>query len=163
MINVKDLSYKCALHNNLSKFQAADTRESMLRTNEQTELAHPRSRNHTDDSSLGSFKCEDQESTEHDGDVEDISEGESVEEMRHQLIYYPPPEDTNSDFTVNAMDIEELRKSQRRIKRPDLLMVHGETSQSVSNSQESDDDEQASTPSGENSDMKITGRYMFLY
>lgn len=98
------------------------------------------------------------ESTEHDGDVEDISEGESLEETRHQLIYYPPPEDTNSDFTVNAMDVEELRKSQRRAKRPDLLLAHGETSQSVSGSQESDDDEQASTPSGEHSDRKICGR-----
>lgn len=106
---------------------------------------------------IGCYK-QDQESTEHDGDVEDISEGESVEGPRHQLIYYPPPEETNSDFTVNAMDEGELRKSQRRAKRPDLLLVHGETSQSVSGSQESDDDEQASTPSGDLSDRKLTGR-----
>ncbi|XP_054279530.1 mitogen-activated protein kinase-binding protein 1 isoform X2 [Macrosteles quadrilineatus] len=136
--------------------QITDIKESIMKT-EHIEMSHQRNRHHTDDSSIGSFKYEDLESTEHDGDVEDISEGESLEETRHQLIYYPPAEDTNSDYTVNAMDVEELRKSQRRAKRPDLLLAHGEASQSVSGSQESDDDEQASTPSGEHSDRKITG------
>lgn len=98
---------------------------------------------------------QDIESTEHDGDVEDYSEGESTEaEPRHQLIYYPAAEDTNSDYTVNAMDVEELRRAQR-MRRPDLLLVPGEMSQSVSGSQESEDDEQASTPSGDNSERNM--------
>lgn len=58
---------------------------------------------------------QDHESTEHDGDVEDYSEGENgttgSEKSHHRLMYYPPPEDTiSSQFTVNAMDVEELRR-----------------------------------------------------
>lgn len=58
---------------------------------------------------------QDHESTEHDGDVEDYSEGENgttgSEKSHHRLMYYPAPEDTISNqFTVNAMDVEELRR-----------------------------------------------------
>lgn len=58
---------------------------------------------------------QDHESTEHDGDVEDYSEGENgttgSEKSHHRLMYYPAPEDTVSNqFTVNAMDVEELRR-----------------------------------------------------
>lgn len=130
---------------------------TLTRGSEMTDLHHQhRNRHLTDDSSLGSCKYEDIESTEHDGDVEDYSEGESTEaEPRHQLIYYPAAEDTNSDYTVNAMDVEELRRAQQRMRRPDLLLVPGEMSQSVSGSQESEDDEQASTPSGDNSERNM--------
>lgn len=58
---------------------------------------------------------QDHESTEHDGDVEDYSEGENgttgSEKSHHRLMYYPPPEDmVSNQFTVNAMDVEELRR-----------------------------------------------------
>lgn len=110
------------------------------------------------------IQIQDIESTEHDGDVEDYSEGESTEaEPRHQLIYYPAAEDTNSDYTVNAMDVEELRRAQQRMRRPDLLLVPGEMSQSVSGSQESEDDEQASTPSGDNSERNMAALTIRLY
>ncbi|XP_075219511.1 WD repeat domain 62 isoform X2 [Lycorma delicatula] len=122
---------------------------TMTRGSDISELHHlQRNRHHTDDSSLGSFKYEDVESTEHDGDVEDYSEGDSTEpEPRQRLIYYPAHEDTNSDYTVNAMDVEELRRSQRSSKH----LTVGETSQSqsVSGSQESEEDETVSTPTGE--------------
>ncbi|XP_046383453.1 mitogen-activated protein kinase-binding protein 1 isoform X1 [Ischnura elegans] len=83
-----------------------------------------RNRHLTDDSSIGSYRYEDLESTEHDGDVEDYSEGEGEstepEHADQRLMYYPPAEDNpgSSDYTVNAMDVEELRRSQRRMKKP---------------------------------------------
>ncbi|XP_046980960.1 mitogen-activated protein kinase-binding protein 1 isoform X1 [Schistocerca americana] len=121
-----------------------------------------RSRHLTDDSSIGSYKYEDMESTEHDGDVEDYSEGEgeSTEpEQTQRLIYYPPAEETGSDYTVNAMDVEELRRSQRKHKRsqrPEHLAPLS-VSASVSGSQDSDDDDEegASTPGTENVDKNI--------
>lgn len=46
--------------------------------------------------------------------MEDYSEGENGttgSEKSHRLMYYPAPEDTVSNqFTVNAMDVEELRR-----------------------------------------------------
>lgn len=61
------------------------------------------------------YIIQDHESTEHDGDVEDYSEGENgttgSEKSHHRLMYYPPPEDiVSNQFTVNAMDVEELRR-----------------------------------------------------
>ena len=62
---------------------------------------------------------QDFEGTEHDGDVEDYSDNESTEpEQLEKLMYYPQNEETSSDYTVNAMDVEELRRSQRRLKKP---------------------------------------------
>nr|XP_031827245.1 mitogen-activated protein kinase-binding protein 1 [Nomia melanderi]XP_031827246.1 mitogen-activated protein kinase-binding protein 1 [Nomia melanderi]XP_031827247.1 mitogen-activated protein kinase-binding protein 1 [Nomia melanderi] len=127
-----------------------------------TELTRQsRSRHHTDDSSLGSFKFEDHESTEHDGDVEDYSEGENgttgSEKSHHRLMYYPAPEDTISNqFTVNAMDVEELRRSQRRQKKP----RNGESGRiselTASGSQDDSDSEGgASTPSAERNPLSI--------
>ena len=65
-----------------------------------------------------------------------------------------------SDYTVNAMDVEELRRSQRRMKKPrgELGLGLGvsytlnppSSTVSVSGSQDSDDeDDEVSTPSGE--------------
>nr|XP_012217688.1 PREDICTED: mitogen-activated protein kinase-binding protein 1 isoform X2 [Linepithema humile]XP_012217689.1 PREDICTED: mitogen-activated protein kinase-binding protein 1 isoform X2 [Linepithema humile]XP_012217690.1 PREDICTED: mitogen-activated protein kinase-binding protein 1 isoform X2 [Linepithema humile] len=120
-----------------------------------------RSRHHTDDSSLGSFKFEDHESTEHDGDVEDYSEGENgttgSEKSHHRLMYYPPPEDiVSNQFTVNAMDVEELRRSQRRQKRLKNA-ENGRTSElTASGSQdESDSEGGASTPSAERNPLSM--------
>jgi hypothetical protein len=66
-----------------------------------------------------------------------------------------------SDYTVNAMDVEELRRSQRRLKknqRPerltDLPLVS--VSASVSGSQESDeDDDEVSTPSADTAERNL--------
>ncbi|XP_063898823.1 mitogen-activated protein kinase-binding protein 1 isoform X4 [Helicoverpa armigera] len=127
---------------NLSKSRATETR----------------TRHHTDDSSLGSFKYEDQESTEHDGDIEDISDGErtSSSERGNRTTYYPGNNDdeTPGEFMVNAMDAEELRESMRRSKRwtgearLELPPPHTKLSGTP---QDSDDDE-VSTPSGDNTE-----------
>ncbi|XP_051175417.1 mitogen-activated protein kinase-binding protein 1 isoform X1 [Leptopilina boulardi] len=133
----------------------------LLRDNDTTELTRQsRSRHYTDDSSLGSFKFEDHESTEHDGDVEDYSEGENgttgSEKSHHRLMYYPSAEDTTSNqFTVNAMDVEELRRSQRRIKK----LKGNETGRNeiiASGSQDDSDSEGgASTPSAERNPLSM--------
>ncbi|XP_022125962.2 mitogen-activated protein kinase-binding protein 1 isoform X2 [Pieris rapae] len=123
-----------------------------------TRTQESRVRHHTDDSSLGSLKFEDQESTEHDGDVEDISDGErtSSSERGNRPTYYPGNNDTEtpSEFMVTAMDETELRHSMRRSKR-----WTGETPRldlppatSLSGSPHDSDDDEVSTPSGDNAD-----------
>ncbi|XP_076278563.1 uncharacterized protein LOC143208238 isoform X3 [Lasioglossum baleicum] len=134
----------------------------VTRGNNITELTRQsRSRHHTDDSSLGSFKFEDHESTEHDGDVEDYSEGENgttgSEKSHHRLMYYPAPEDTISNqFTVNAMDVEELRRSQRRQKKP-RNGESGRTSELTASGSQDDSDSEggASTPSAERNPLSM--------
>ncbi|KAE8751323.1 hypothetical protein FOCC_FOCC001894 [Frankliniella occidentalis] len=134
---------------------------TMSRGNDLSDLH--RNRHHTDDSSIGSYKYEDMESTEHDGDVEDYSEGEgeSTEpEHSQRLIYYPAAEETTSVYTVNAMDVEELRRSQRRFRknqRPERLSDLPLVSPSgVSGSQDSDDDdEEVSTPSADTAERNL--------
>ncbi|TGZ32231.1 Uncharacterized protein DBV15_05526 [Temnothorax longispinosus] len=141
--------------------QAIDDKVTVRNNNFTDVTRHARSRHHTDDSSLGSFKFEDHESTEHDGDVEDYSEGEngttSSEKSHHRLMYYPPPEDiVSNQFTVNAMDVEELRRSQRRQKKLKNA-ENGRTSElTASGSQdESDSEGGASTPSAERNPLSI--------
>lgn len=119
-----------------------NSKVTMARGNEIMEINQ---RPHTDDSSLGSFKYEDIESTEHDGDVEDCSEGESSDTRRP--LYIPPHDEPIREFPITNMDAVELRRSMKKSKRPDLLMVTSEissASRSVSGSQ-SDDDEQTPT------------------
>ncbi|XP_026739904.1 mitogen-activated protein kinase-binding protein 1 [Trichoplusia ni] len=127
---------------NLSKSHATETR----------------TRHHTDDSSLGSFKYEDQESTEHDGDIEDISDGErtSSSERGNRPTYYPGnnDDDTPGEFMVNAMDADELRESVRRSKRwagEARLELPPPHAKLAGTPQDSDDDE-VSTPSGDNTE-----------
>ncbi|XP_014602684.1 PREDICTED: mitogen-activated protein kinase-binding protein 1 isoform X8 [Polistes canadensis] len=135
---------------------------TISRGNNITEVTRQsRSRHHTDDSSLGSFKFEDHESTEHDGDVEDYSEGENgttgSEKSHHRLMYYPPQEDTVSNqFTVNAMDVEELRRSQRRQKKP-RNSESGRTSELTASGSQDDSDSEggASTPSAERNPLSM--------
>ena len=75
-----------------------------------------------------------------------------------------------SDYTVNAMDVEELRRSTRRQKkpRPELGMGYAlsipSSTVSVSGSQDSDDDDdEVSTPSAEHGERNLlsllSGRY----
>ncbi|KMQ93819.1 mitogen-activated protein kinase-binding protein 1 [Lasius niger] len=103
----------------------------------------------------------DHESTEHDGDVEDYSEGENgttgSEKSHHRLIYYPPSEDIISNqFTVNAIDVEELRRSQRRQKRLKNAENSRASELTASGSQdESDSEGGASTPSAERNPLSI--------
>ncbi|XP_044579059.1 uncharacterized protein LOC123261509 isoform X3 [Cotesia glomerata] len=126
-----------------------------------TELTHQsRIRSYTDDSSLSSFKLEDHESTEHDGDVEDYSEGENgtaSSEKSHNLMYYPPTEDTISNqFKVNAIDIEELRRSMRRGKKIKIGDSNISELTTASGSQDDSDSEGgASTPSAERNPLSI--------
>ncbi|XP_073989387.1 WD repeat domain 62 isoform X4 [Rhodnius prolixus] len=117
-------------------------------------------KHHTDDSSLGSFKYEDMESTEHDGDVEDYSEGESSDTRRP--LYMPQLEEPNREFPITNIDSTELRKSMRKSKRPDLLMVTSEmssASRSMSGSQ-SDEDEQATTPTSDHNMHSIREKFL---
>ncbi|XP_011861158.1 PREDICTED: uncharacterized protein LOC105558201 isoform X2 [Vollenhovia emeryi] len=141
--------------------QAIDDKVTVRSNNFMELTRQSRSRHHTDDSSLGSFKFEDHESTEHDGDVEDYSEGENgttgSEKSHHRLMYYPPPEDiVSNQFTVNAMDVEELRRSQRRQKKLKNA-ENGRTSElTASGSQdESDSEGGASTPSAERNPLSM--------
>ncbi|XP_076478061.1 WD repeat domain 62 isoform X7 [Bombus vancouverensis nearcticus] len=104
---------------------------------------------------------QDHESTEHDGDVEDYSEGENgttgSEKSHHRLMYYPAPEDTVSNqFTVNAMDVEELRRSQRRQKKP-RNGESGRTSELTASGSQDDSDSEggASTPSAERNPLSM--------
>lgn len=94
----------------------------------------------TDDSALGSLRDQDLESMAHDGDVEDISD----QENHLAPMYYPTQHDSasGSEFPVNAMDVDELRRSQRKAKRavPNLPLV-SVTTASVSGSQDSEDDD----------------------
>ncbi|KAL0123434.1 hypothetical protein PUN28_005746 [Cardiocondyla obscurior] len=141
--------------------QAIDDKVTVRNNNFMELTRQSRNRHHTDDSSLGSFKFEDHESTEHDGDVEDCSEGENgttgSEKSHHRLIYYPPPEDiVSNQFTVNAMNVEELRRSQRRQKK--LKNVDGNRTNELTASgsqDESDSEGGASTPSAERNPLSI--------
>lgn len=71
-----------------------------------------------------------------------------------------------SDYTVNAMDVEELRRSQRRLRKPRSelgLMLNSSytlnppsSTVSVSGSQDSEDeDDEVSTPSGEHAERNL--------
>ncbi|XP_045134838.1 uncharacterized protein LOC123518200 isoform X3 [Portunus trituberculatus] len=116
-----------------------------------------RNRHHTDDSDVSSLRV-DGGTTDHDGDIEDCSEhdDESTEpEHSEHLMYYPHNDDTASDFTVNAMDVEELRRSQRRHRKARPERPTDIPLMSVSGSQDSDDDDEVSTPSADTAERNI--------
>ncbi|XP_059095788.1 mitogen-activated protein kinase-binding protein 1-like isoform X3 [Tigriopus californicus] len=103
----------------------------------------------TDDSSLGSYNAD---ATEHDADIDEFSDGlttqddggESTEpEHLERTMYFGQADEKPSEYTVNAMDADELRKSQRRYKkgRGDAI---GTTPSQESDLEEEEDD--ASTP-----------------
>ncbi|CAH0549034.1 unnamed protein product, partial [Brassicogethes aeneus] len=95
----------------------------------------------TDDSAIG-----DVESTAHDGDID------SDNEYRYRPLYYPTQADSasGSEFTVTNMDQDELRKSQRKKKPPTINLTAANVPYGSNESDEDDDD--ASTPSGDNTD-----------
>eukprot|EP00095_Tigriopus_kingsejongensis_P003257 maker-scaffold69_size418775-snap-gene-2.28 protein:Tk03257 transcript:maker-scaffold69_size418775-snap-gene-2.28-mRNA-1 annotation:"mitogen-activated protein kinase-binding protein 1-like isoform x2" len=107
----------------------------------------------TDDSSLGSLNLD---ANEHDADIDEFSDGlttqddgESTEpEHLERTMYFGQMDEKPSEYHVNAMDAEELRKSQRRYKK-------GRGEQIATPSQESDLDEEeddASTPNADTSE-----------
>ncbi|CAH1107788.1 unnamed protein product, partial [Psylliodes chrysocephalus] len=96
----------------------------------------------TDDSAIG-----DVESAAHDGDID------SDHEYRTRPIYYPSQSGTQSggEFTITNIDADELRKSQRKKKTPQIL-VQQATSLTYGSNDSDDDEDEASTPSGDNTD-----------
>ncbi|XP_053622214.1 mitogen-activated protein kinase-binding protein 1 isoform X6 [Plodia interpunctella] len=158
-LNLSQLPRVAALFENFDRLANSILSPRAHKVTIVTNARDGRTRHHTDDSSLGSFKYEDQESTEHDGDIEDISDGErtSSSESRNRPTYYPGnnDDDTPGEFMVNAMDAEELRQSVRRSKRwkadsPRLELPPSGTS--LSGSGHDSDDDEVSTPSGDNAD-----------
>ncbi|XP_072381673.1 mitogen-activated protein kinase-binding protein 1 isoform X10 [Diabrotica undecimpunctata] len=97
----------------------------------------------TDDSAIG-----DVESNAHDGDID------SDMEYRHRPIYYPSQSgsQSGSEFTVTNIDADELRKSQRKKKTPQIMIQQATTSPTFGSNDSDDDEDEASTPSGDNTD-----------
>ncbi|XP_059616875.1 mitogen-activated protein kinase-binding protein 1 isoform X5 [Phlebotomus argentipes] len=95
--------------------------------------------------------------TEHDGDVEDISDGERTS-SDHGVLFYPTvAPGTPSDFKVNETNVEELRKSMRRKTDKQRLQLSQSPSapSTGTGTGTSDDEDEASTPSGDNADRSL--------
>ncbi|XP_056630117.1 mitogen-activated protein kinase-binding protein 1 isoform X3 [Diorhabda sublineata] len=99
----------------------------------------------TDDSAIGDVEC-----TAHDADID------SDMEYRHRPIYYPTQSgsQSGSEFTITNIDADELRKSQRKKKAPQILIQQA-TSPTYGSNDSDDDDDEASTPSGERNPMSL--------
>lgn len=127
----------------LKLYQETKKVESMSMTSKISPNITIRDRNRrgimTDDSAIGDI-----ESTAHDGDLD------SDTEYRRRPLYYPSLADSPSgnEYTVTNIDADELRKSQRKKKTPQILIQQPTTGTYDSE----DDDDDASTPSGENTD-----------
>ncbi|XP_013102942.1 mitogen-activated protein kinase-binding protein 1 isoform X6 [Stomoxys calcitrans] len=95
---------------------------------------------------------------DHDGDVEDISDGERTS-SDHGMFYNNISPSTPTDFKVNAMNEEELRKSVRRQKFEKAgLTLSGNGSHTASTGTgtgTSDTEDEGSTPSAENADRSL--------
>ncbi|XP_049537341.1 uncharacterized protein LOC125952109 [Anopheles darlingi] len=100
--------------------------------------------------------------TEHDGDVEDISDGERTS-SEHGMMYYPTAApSTPTDFKINDVDTNELRKSIRRQKLekqglsiPVQHQIQSAASGTGTGTGTSDDEDEGSTPSGDNADRSL--------
>ncbi|XP_021703185.1 uncharacterized protein LOC5568929 isoform X3 [Aedes aegypti] len=99
--------------------------------------------------------------TEHDGDVEDISDGERTS-SEHGMVYYPTAApSTPTDFKINEIDVNELRKSIRRqkLEKQGLSIAAQLQMQSAASTGTgtgtSDDEDEGSTPSGDNADRSL--------
>ncbi|XP_065343968.1 mitogen-activated protein kinase-binding protein 1 isoform X2 [Cloeon dipterum] len=79
-----------------------------------------------------------------DGDVEDCSDGEPTHGKGKGVVYYPSQEDSNSEYTIRSLDVNELLLERR-------LQTDYSATDSPSNSKfgspDSDMDDGASTPS----------------
>ncbi|XP_055682850.1 mitogen-activated protein kinase-binding protein 1 isoform X2 [Lutzomyia longipalpis] len=95
--------------------------------------------------------------TEHDGDVEDISDGERTS-SDHGVLFYPTgAPGTPGDFKVNETNVEELRKSMRRKTEKQRLQLSQSPSapSTGTGTGTSDEEDEASTPSGDNADRSL--------
>ncbi|XP_017108697.2 mitogen-activated protein kinase-binding protein 1 isoform X9 [Drosophila bipectinata] len=101
---------------------------------------------------------------DHDGDVEDISDGERTS-SDHGMFYNNLAPSTPTDFKVTAMNEEELRKSVRRQKfeksglqlTPPALSGNGSshTASTGTGTGTSDTEDEGSTPSAENAERSL--------
>uniref|UniRef100_A0A182QM09 MABP1/WDR62 second WD40 domain-containing protein n=1 Tax=Anopheles farauti TaxID=69004 RepID=A0A182QM09_9DIPT len=110
----------------------------------------------TETKALNSLNSE--SNTEHDGDVEDISDGERTS-SDHGMVYYPSAApSTPTDFKINDVDTNELRKSIRRQKLDKQglsLAPQFQSAASGTGTGTSDDEDEGSTPSGDNADRSL--------
>uniref|UniRef100_A0AAG5DBV1 MABP1/WDR62 second WD40 domain-containing protein n=1 Tax=Anopheles atroparvus TaxID=41427 RepID=A0AAG5DBV1_ANOAO len=112
----------------------------------------------TETKALNSLNSE--SNTEHDGDVEDISDGERTS-SDHGMVYYPSAApSTPTDFKINEIDTNELRKSIRRqkLEKQGLSIAAQFQMQSAASGTgtgTSDDEDEGSTPSGDNADRSL--------
>ncbi|XP_052852806.1 mitogen-activated protein kinase-binding protein 1 isoform X10 [Drosophila gunungcola] len=101
---------------------------------------------------------------DHDGDVEDISDGERTS-SDHGMFYNNLAPSTPTDFKVTAMNEDELRKSVRRQKfeksglqlTPSALSGNGSshTASTGTGTGTSDTEDEGSTPSAENAERSL--------
>ncbi|TMW47455.1 hypothetical protein DOY81_007466 [Sarcophaga bullata] len=95
---------------------------------------------------------------DHDGDIEDISDGERTS-SEHGMFYNNISPSTPTDFKVTAMNEEELRKSVRRQKFEKAgLTLSGNGSHTASTGTgtgTSDTEDEGSTPSADNADRSL--------
>ncbi|XP_037957302.1 mitogen-activated protein kinase-binding protein 1 isoform X2 [Teleopsis dalmanni] len=101
----------------------------------------------------------DVQSNDHDGDIEDISDGERTS-SDHGMFYNNIAPSTPTDFKVTAMNEEELRKSVRRQKFEKAgLTISGNgsshTASTGTGTGTSDTEDEGSTPSAENAERSL--------
>ncbi|XP_036329884.1 mitogen-activated protein kinase-binding protein 1-like, partial [Rhagoletis pomonella] len=101
----------------------------------------------------------DPQSNEHDGDVEDISDGERTS-SDHGMFYNNISPSTPTDFKVTAMNEDELRKSMRRQKFEKTgLTLPGNgsthTASTGTGTGTSDTEDEGSTPSAANAERSL--------
>lgn len=100
----------------------------------------------TDDSAIGET-----ESTAHDADID------SDHEYGKRPLYYPSNDlpSSGNEYTVTNIDADELRKSQRKKKSmggSTLPLIQVQPSSTYGSNDSEEDDDEASTPSGDNTD-----------
>ncbi|KAH8281750.1 hypothetical protein KR054_002805 [Drosophila jambulina] len=106
----------------------------------------------------------DTQTHDHDGDVEDISDGERTS-SDHGMFYNNLAPSTPTDFKVTAMNEEELRKSMRRSKfeKSGLQLAtsglsgngSSHTASTGTGTGTSDTEDEGSTPSAENAERSL--------
>ena len=119
----------------------------------QSELEHSMSP-HPSSMGLPGFKRPDTLDSFNDADVDDYSTqddgGESTEpENTGNTLYFGQQDEKAGEYMVNAMDVEELRRSQRRYRAG-----RGARGRSEAGSDE-EEEEECSTPSADNSDRGV--------
>lgn len=123
------------------------------------DITFPQHKKISETKALNSLNSE--SNTEHDGDVEDISDGERTS-SEHGMVYYPTAApSTPTDFKINEIDVNELRKSVRRQKQEKQglsiavqLQLQSAASTGTGTGT-SDDEDEGSTPSGDNADRSL--------